>query len=225
MIMRIMGFDLDISFGNSNDNLLVVNNHKLFSKIAMCINSYTNNIDNNEIIFIGDNDEIIKASNVVIITELIMYDIGTKQILNKIYSNIKNSIMIDGERENMIISSLSNVNSIVLDELDEYNIDFDYDLDINLEGYLKLLSIKINNNYESLYDKVLDFIELYSELYYDKCIIIINTLCYFSDKEIIELFKYKRFKKLNILFIENEFDRNVICNKYIIDNDFYAYKE
>lgn len=88
-----------------------------------------------------------------------------------------------------------------------------------------MLNIKFNNSYNSLFSKIIDFIELYSELYYDKCVVITNLLSCLSDEEINEVLKYKKYKKMNILFVENYFERNVVFGKYVIDNDFYSYKE
>lgn len=225
MIMRILGFEIDIEFDDSSNVILIVKDHKLFSNIVMQISKYLITTENNEIVFIDNSDNIIKSKDIIFVSDLLSYEIGSKQLLSKIYSNLKNSIITDIDKEDLINNAMCKINSIIIDELNDYNIDFNYDCNVNLEGYFKLLNIKINNNYDSLYDKIMDFIELFSELFYDKCVVFINTLCYFNDNEITEILKYKRLKKLNILFIENIYSGEVQAEKYIIDNDFYAYKE
>lgn len=216
---------MEVCFDDTTDSILIIKDHKLFCNVVMQINKYTLSDEKNELVFIDGYNELIKSKNVVFISDFISYDLITRQLLNRIYLNMKNSIINDGEKDEVIQAALNSINSLVIEELDDYNVDFSYDFNIKLEDYFKLLNIKFNNSYNSLFSKIIDFIELYSELYYDKCVVITNLLSCLSDEEINEILKYKKYKKMNILFVENYFERSVVFNKYVIDNDFYSYKE
>lgn len=216
---------MEVCFDDTADSILIIKDHKLFCNVVMQINKYTLSDEKNELVFIDGSNELIKSKNVVFISDFISYDLITRQLLNRIYLNMKNSIINDGEKDEVIQAALNSINSLVIEELDDYNVDFSYDFNIKLEDYFKLLNIKFNNSYNSLFSKIIDFIELYSELYYDKCVVITNLLSCLSDEEINEILKYKKYKKMNILFVENYFERSVVFNKYVIDNDFYSYKE
>ena len=71
---------------------------------------------------------------------------------------------------------------------------------------------------------MIDLIEIYSELFNEHVIIFINIMSYLNDDELKEVLKYKKYKKLKCIFIENGFNRNIIENTYIIDDDLYMYK-
>lgn len=216
---------MEVCFDDTTDSILIIKDHILFCNVVMQINKYTLSDEKNELVFIDGYNELIKSKNVVFISDFISYDLITRQLLNRIYLNMKNSIINDGEKDEVIQAALNSINSLVIEELDDYNVDFSYDFNIKLEDYFKLLNIKFNNSYNSLFSKIIDFIELYSELYYDKCVVITNLLSCLSDEEINEILKYKKYKKMNILFVENYFERSVVFSKYVIDNDFYSYKE
>ena len=111
-----------------------------------------------------------------------------------------------------------------IEELENYNLDYSYEMNIKIENYLKLLNLKILSSGESVFNKMIDLIEIYSELFSEHVIIFINIMSYLSDDELEEVLKYKRYKKLKCIFIENNFTRNVSVNKYIIDDDLYMYK-
>lgn len=130
---------------------------------------------------------------------------------------------ITSEIDNELKDNFMNISKILYDEIENYNIDINLKEDIDLIKYFKLVRIEFENEYRSLFDKFIDILEVYSELY-DQTLIFINALSYFTNEEINEILKYITYKKISVLFLENSYNRSVYFeNEYIIDNDFYDY--
>ena len=67
----------------------------------------------------------------------------------------------------------------------------------------------------------MNYVELVTELIKKPVLVLYNCLDYLDDEELVELIKYKNYKHLHLLFIENR-DREVesiTFRKYIIDED------
>ena len=223
MKMKIIGFDMDIDFNDSIDTILIIKDSKLFSKIAFEIYNYSSD-DKCEIIILDDYGEIIKNNFIECIHDIISYDLTSKKVLAKIYMTIKNNIADDVDKETVLLNDINKINRLFIEELENYNLDYSYEMNIKIENYLKLLNLKILSSGESVFNKMIDLIEIYSELFSEHVIIFINIMSYLSDDELEEVLKYKRYKKLKCIFIENNFTRNVSVNMYIIDDDLYMYK-
>lgn len=217
MIMKIMGFDFDVSINDEKTNLLIIEDNKLFGSVCfkLCLGL------DEDIIFI-ENDKVVKNS-VTVINDIINYDLNGKEFISKLFKQVISKIVNDNEKDDQIRSEFTNIISNIYDIIDEYNVDISLNDDIDYNKFLKLIGLQFDNSYTTIIDKMLDLLEIYSELF-DESLVFINVLCLFDDNEINEILKYIKYKKLTVLFIENSYNRNIKFDDiYIIDNDFYDY--
>ena len=218
MIMKILGFDMEVDISNENTNLLVVTDNKLFGSI--CCNLNDKNSDN--IVFVS-NDSLINMKDILIVFDLLNFNINNKTIINKLYNHLSDNIISNIDEENELKDNFMKMVRIVYDEIDDFNVDISLNEELDLIKLFKMLNVEINTDYDGVLERMIDLLEIYSELN-DQTIIFINTLSYFSDEEIIEIQKYINYKKLSVLFFENSYNRGVYFeNQYIIDDDFYDY--
>lgn len=218
MIMKILGFDMEVDISNENTNLLVVTDNKLFGSI--CCNLNDKNSDN--IIFVS-NDSLINMKDILIVFDLLNFNINNKTIINKLYNHLSDNIISNIDEENELKDNFMKMVRIVYDEIDDFNVDISLNEELDLIKLFKMLNVEINTDYDGVLERMIDLLEIYSELN-DQTIIFINILSYFSDEEIIEIQKYINYKKLSVLFFENSYNRGVYFeNQYIIDDDFYDY--
>ena len=65
------------------------------------------------------------------------------------------------------------------------------------------------------------YVELVTELVNKPVLVLYNCLDYLDDEELVELIKYKNYKHLHLLFIENKSRKVdfITFRKYIIDED------
>lgn len=218
MKMKLAGFDLEIEMSCDKSNILIIEDHKLFAQTCLNLNySY-----DDEIVFC-ENDTLIKTKDIIIINDVLNYDINNKTIITKLYKKVINDLLMDSDIEYDLRDKFNGIYKIIYDIIEEYNIDIAFDDEIDFMKYLKCIGLKIVNNYDKVIDKILDIVEVYSELC-NQTMIFINVLSYFDDKEIKELLKYIKYKKLSVLFIENRYNDYVYFeNKYMIDYDFDDY--
>ncbi|RHP21554.1 type II-A CRISPR-associated protein Csn2 [Faecalibacillus faecis] len=218
MIMKILGFDMEVDISNENTNLLVVTDNKLFGSI--CCNLNDKNSDN--IVFVS-NDSLINMKDILIVFDLLNFNINNKTIINKLYNHLSDNIISNIDEENELKDNFMKMVRIVYDEIDDFNVDISLNEELDLIKLFKMLNVEINTDYDGVLERMIDLLEIYSELN-DQTIIFINILSYFSDEEIIEIQKYINYKKLSVLFFENSYNRGVYFeNQYIIDDDFYDY--
>lgn len=218
MIMKILGFDMEVDISKENTNLLVITDNKLFGSI--CCNLNDKNSDN--IVFIS-NDSLINMKDILIVFDLLNFNINNKIIINKLYNHLSDSIVSNIEEENELKDNFMKMVRIIYDEIDDFNVDISLNEELDLIKLFKMLNIEINNDYDGILERMIDLLEIYSELN-EQTIIFINILSYFSDEEISEIQKYINYKKMSVLFLENRYNRDVYFeNKYIIDDDFYDY--
>lgn len=218
MIMKILGFDMEVDISNENTNLLVVTDNKLFGSI--CCNLNDKNSDN--IVFVS-NDSLINMKDILIVFDLLNFNINNKTIINKLYNHLSDNIISNIDEENELKDNFMKMVRIVYDEIDDFNVDISLNEELDLIKLFKMLNVEINTDYDGVLERMIDLLEIYSELN-DQTIIFINILSYFSNEEIIEIQKYINYKKLSVLFFENSYNRGVYFeNQYIIDDDFYDY--
>ena len=218
MIMKIMGFDIEIDINKDKTNILVIDDHKLFG--SFCYN--LNRKDPEKVVFI-DNDKLVNIKDIIIFNDILSFNFNDKTIITKLYNKLSKSIISNVEIDNELKKYFMKISNILYDEIEYYNVDIDLNEEIDLVKYFKLAGIEFDNKYNNLIDKFIDILEIYSALY-DQTMIFINVLSYFSNEEIREILKYITYKKISVLFLENSYNRSVYFeNKYVIDDDFYDY--
>ena len=218
MIMKIMGFDIEVDINKDKKNILVIDDHKLFGSFCYDLNRK----DTEKVVFI-DNDKLVNIKDIIIFNDILSFNFNDKTIITKLYNQLSKSIISNVEADNELKEYFMKISNILYDEIEYYNVDMDLNEEIDLVKYFKLAGIEFDNKYNNLIDKFIDILEIYSELY-DQTMIFINVLTYFSNEEIREILKYITYKKISVLFLENSYNRSVYFeNKYVIDEDFYDY--
>lgn len=218
MIMKIMGFDIEVVINKDKTNILVIDDYKLFGSFCYDLNRK----DTEKVVFI-DNDKLVNIKDIIIFNDILSFNFNDKTIIAKLYNKLSKSIISNVEIDNELKKYFMKISNILYDEIEYYNVDIDLNEEIDLVKYFKLAGIEFDNKYNNLIDKFIDILEIYSELY-DQTMIFINVLSYFSNEEIREILKYITYKKISVLFLENSYNRSVYFeNKYVIDDDFYDY--
>jgi CRISPR type II-A-associated protein Csn2 len=220
MIAKVFGFDLEIKIEPLVDSVLVVQNHKLFSKLAMELSKTSSD----EILFLEE-DKIISFKELICIQNIIDFDLNSKTNLDLLFSKVDNDISLQPEIEQDIQNHFSQINKKLVDELNEFNIDTEFIELMDFKKYLKLLKLQLSYDKEDdILNRVINIIEFYSE-FTNKTLIFINLLQYLEEDEFKEILKYKKYKNQKTLFIENNLIYNPFKESYIIDDDLYEYLE
>lgn len=220
MNLKMIGLENEIQFTDDKNTILVIENHIVLGNILKIMNDIVHySIDSNEVVLLHKGDNIIAKANLIL--DPFNIDINSKKILKELYKQIQSTFQVD-EMIHEFYNGVVHINNMIEDVLQDYDIDFEYNHDLEVQSYLKLMNLRINDLRSlSFYDQVLNYLEIISELFPTQPIIFYNLLSYLSDEQIKMLCDFKNYKHLYVLFIENK-DRNLNdFIKYHIDDDFF----
>ena len=146
--MKISGFDMEIDINNEKTNILLISDSKLFGRI--CFDLTRNNDEN--IVFVLDN-KIVNTKDILIISDIMNFDINNKMIISKLYNQMSNDLISDSDIENEIKKHYIEIVKKIYDEVDNYNVDININEELDFIklfkyiGYKKISVLFLENSY------------------------------------------------------------------------------
>lgn len=83
MIMKIMGFDIEVDINKDKTNILVIDDHKLIWSFCYDLNRK----DTEKVVFI-DNDKLVNIKDIIIFNDILSFNFNDKTIITKLYNNV-----------------------------------------------------------------------------------------------------------------------------------------
>lgn len=216
MILRHEKFDHEIKL--EGISTLVIENIELFRIIVEDINKERLKELNDFKLYNDNYEEIDINKNIILINNLILLDLNERVILNSLYKEVKEEIMVNYYKEFDILEK--DINEFIKNAIFNNNYNLTYDCSLNIEDLLKISSLKFNQE-DNIVDKFLSYLDLVKEYLKIKTIILINSRNYFTDEEYKNLFEEIKRKDISLLFIENYNNRVSFSAEklYIIDSN------
>lgn len=207
-------FDTD----NGKVNTLVIENQRLFRSLIEDICAQIE----------GNNGKAVISSNGVdcldfrkcseIITSVVPFDINRKSLISKIVSAVEKESISEAQYEKTM--TLLGAIECYLDEL---TTTFDCNLafsKITPTTLIKAAGLEIVDDYVSVAEKVIDYLELVREFDRDKLFFTVNFRSFIEDKETDEFMKTIIGHGFNLIMIENkEYKKLASENRVVIDED------
>jgi len=217
--MKIVNFKIEnpIILDSSKTSTLVIESPCFFTYTVNELNKQIKGEDGSFLLFKNEK-EIKFSSSATIVFDPINLILNDRKIINKLYSLLKN---VAYESDNYlltqeIVSRLENYMLKLFDKMD-YSLSFD----IELDSIFKLCGIKLQETYQNLVGKIIDYINVLIELKIADLLIMVNLKSYINLSNLQELYKHCIYKDFSLLLIENNF-REPVSNEervLIIDND------
>ena len=89
MILRISNFQNDVAISDEYIRVLEIEDRALFANIIHSIFALCNDQENKEyIVLIKEGKELPFSKNVVLISDILNFDLNDKKMLNRLYGNI-----------------------------------------------------------------------------------------------------------------------------------------
>ncbi|EFU73165.1 type II-A CRISPR-associated protein Csn2 [Enterococcus italicus] len=195
--------------------ILVIEDVIIFSQIIRQVYQYE--LDGDFKIY-NDRYESLKSSELVTITDIFGYDINSAGILKLIYADLEDQLNQQPEVKSMIDKLTSTITEIISYELIENEMDLEYD-EITIQELFKSLGIKIEVKSDTIFDKVIEIIQVFKFLTKKKLLIFINVGTYLTKKEMKYLDEYVKLNHVKLLMIEGH--RVEGMPQYILDSDYY----
>ena len=105
--------------------------------------------------------------------------------------------------------------------IERTDLNLEYDNAFSVNGLLKLLDVRAEENYGNLLENICAYLKLTVSLLPDQLFVFVNLKQYLDASDIDALYKFVEYEKINVLLIENIITERRDNEKYLIlDRDF-----
>ena len=191
--------NLEINFQENIFNVLVIENKELYSDFFRNLFVECNGGDGS--VFISDHGNDINISkNVEFIVNPYDLDFNNRKIINALYSELDN-IAVEEMMEQTSELNVKEINYI--DELiNKVPYDLTYDIKPDVTGLLKLYGVKVNDDSDSLLERIENYIRVVHQIINTSFVVFSNIKLFMSKEEIDELYKFCEYEKVYLLLLE-----------------------
>lgn len=190
MKIKIKGFENELPLNLDNKCFSIqIENKKLYQSIlSECINE----TEEKQLILIDDKNNCCEIEkNILFISDPYNEEINNKKILTKIYEMISKSINENIELTTEMDKNLYKIREIIINEANEFPIEFEALDDIKISDILSLFRLKIDTkSYITIIDRINLIIEIMSIINYNLIICFFNLKSILEKEQIIEIEKY-----------------------------------
>ncbi len=198
-----------------NLTIFAIEDIALYSKIIKQIYSYESGEDFK---IFNEKYEALKPSELVIITDILGYEINSTAVLKLIYTDLENQLNQKPEVKSMIDKLTATITDIISYELIENEMDLECD-EITIQELFKSLGIKIETRSDDFLEKTIEIIQVFKFLTKKKLLVFINACAYFTRKEMDYLIEYVQLHQIDVLMLEGRRVPNF--PQYVLDSDYF----
>ena len=206
-----------IEFAENEINIVVVEDQKIMSSLINELVTQLNGLDG-EFVLSNNNNIVELSKNCDLIINYFDLNLNSKKILSKLFGILSNDAMSEGFYQNTLelkSKIFDYIENLVC--LNKYNVVYAHDFELNT--LLKLVDVNIDSNSSTLFEKLIDYLTVMIELININCFIFINIKSFLNKNEMIELYKYLNYNKINVLLLENRIVSKLNHENYIILDD------
>lgn len=141
----------------------------------------------------------IRSSELLLITDILGYDINTSQVLKLLHTDIVSQLNDKPEVRSEIDSLVSLITDIIMAECIENELDIEYD-EITLLELIKALGVRIETKSCTVFEKIFEILQIFKYLVKKRILVFVNSLSYFSKDEIYQILEYTKLSQADVLF-------------------------
>lgn len=194
---------------------VVIENQNCLYKILTDIESQMSGNEGKTIL--SENEKVVRVDKrMELLTQFIPFDMNQKAILNKIMAEMQKNALQDEYyiRANEL---LANWTAFCMDLTRDLPGDIEFKK-INIESLVKAAGIEIENEYECLGEKLIDYFELVEAYECKKLFVLLNVRSFMIDTEMENFLKEVIARDYQVLLLENkEYPILKGERRYIID--------
>lgn len=213
-----------ISDFNIYENVDLLDNYLLIIENKQYLYSFLNDMVSDSTLkeyikLFDENEKQLKTVDYVdFVPSIVHIDINNKKNINALIRFLKKDCIDSLKKYSADINKLLDdaYNTLKL----ESPIDIISDIKFSEDEIMKILNISINDNSNTLLDRISTYIKISFELRKIKIFVFYNLLAYLEEKEIEDLIRTHNYDGISIINIENH-NINIDCftNKKVLDND------
>lgn len=225
--MRIFSLDNEIHFDDSHIPVIHICNKGYYSKLISNLNSLCEDREVDEKIVLLENEKILEFSKeVLLLIDIFSFDYNQKKITNKIYKDIEQTYNLEYDKHSTFTDAINKVNTDLDDIIMEYSFELERKENIEIQDYLKLIGLRVQQPLiKTVYERMVSIIDIIAFTELCKLLILVNAKLYLEETELIELYKYARYNRVDLLLIEyGNADYSIDYEKILlIDEDYEEY--
>lgn len=194
---------------------IVIENAGLFRNVISEIINQCDGYDGNFVV--SENNELLEFSkNCILISDVFKLDFMKRDIKSRI-QKILEMEMINEDSTNELISSIEQYAGNVSEN---FNYPLKFKMDLLPTDIIKMLNFEIDEADSGPLEKLVDYLDIYSNLLAKRLIIIVNMKDILTGEEYKEISEDLQNRQINLMMIERHTHDFDDCNhRLIIDED------
>ena len=213
-MMKINFSLLDEPMEISQGTVLVIEDVSVFAQIVKEFYQYD---EQSNLTIFDSKIRSIKSSELLLITDILGYDINTSQVLKLLHTDIVSQLNDKPEVRSEIDSLVSLITDIIMAECLENELDIEYD-EITLLELIKSLGIRIETTSCKDFENFFEILQIFNYLVKKRILVFVNSLSYFSNDEIYQILEYTKLLQADVLFLEPRKIKGI--QQFILDKDY-----
>ncbi|HFU3708381.1 TPA: type II-A CRISPR-associated protein Csn2 [Streptococcus suis] len=206
---------LDEALTVEKATIFVVEDTTVFSRLVRNLYQYQDGL---ELKIFDEQFRSIKDSELMVVTDILGYDINAAPILKLIHADLENQLNEKPEVKSIIEKLANSITELISYECLENELDLEYD-EITVLELIKALGVKIETISDTIFDKIFEILQVYKFLNKKKFLVFINVLSYLTMDEIQKTKEYIELSNMNVLFLEPRKTKDF--PQYVLDKDYF----
>ena len=210
---------LDEALTLEKATIFVVEDTTVFSRLVRNLYQYQ---DKSELKIFDEQFRSIKDSELMVVTDILGFDINAAPILKLIHANLENQLNEKPEVKSIIEKLANSITELISYECLENELDLEYD-EITVLELIKALGVKIETISDTIFDKIFEILQVYQFLNKKRFLVFINVLSYLTVDEIQKTREYIELSNMDVLFLEPRKRKDF--PQYVLDKDYFLLSE
>ncbi|MBC1544622.1 type II-A CRISPR-associated protein Csn2 [Listeria cossartiae] len=210
---------LDEPITIEDSTIFVIEDVRVFANVAKLFYQYD---ETEELKVFNAKQQPLKSSELMLVTDILGHDINSAATLKLIYADLEQQLNEKPEVKSMIDKLTATISELIGYELLEHELDLEED-EITVIELFKALGIKIETKSDTIFEKLIEIVQVYKYLSKKKLLVFINVCAYLTKEELVELRRYISLYQVKVLFIEPR--KTDGFSQVILDSDYFLHVE
>ena len=214
----ILNHDLfRIEFKENTVPVLVIENPQYYARFLTDLYNQCNGGEGNVGLYINFEDKSLSKLAMVVF-DYFSLTLNSRTVQTKLFNELKaNARDFEMQKSTFIQAGAGLMESILLKSA--FN-GVSYNADVDWQGIFKLFDVKVEEDYETLAEKISALIKVSAELLGLKLLVFVGLKSFLTPAELKEVYKLAFYLKINILLVE-PFEKEPVEGEkcHIVDKD------
>lgn len=197
-------YETPIEFGENKINVFVIEDTKTYVKLVYELETQMGG-NPGAYLLSKDGKALDIDKSIDMISSPFSLDLNGRKVQNVIYKQIEKNINDEFLKEKNEL--YSQIESFIVDRLDEFPISLTINDDLDIDMILKDLKVKVDESNLNMAERLLDYLKISQEILNFKCTALINVKQYFSNEEMNSFYNEIIYNKYNVLLMETGLDK------------------